>query len=212
MTRAQAPHRPGFTLIELMITVCIIGVLASIAIPAFNQYMMNARASESPMYLKQIYSGIVAYWERGYSNDKGVGATSSSHCITRECCGGFMMMVPPFPPTSEKRTGDWDNPEMKQIGFAPAGPVYSSYAWAIPDAATVGGRCGLTEADFTTPLAYILLSVINLDDDGFFGGYSLQVGIRGEQLYRQQGFGTLRDGNIAMGADCAPLCVDGYVE
>src|SRR5262245_63501809 len=62
----QLRGHKGFTLIELMIVVAIIGILAAIAIPNFLQYQMKSRQSEAKTNLQAIRTSEIAFQaERG---------------------------------------------------------------------------------------------------------------------------------------------------
>jgi type IV pilus assembly protein PilA len=52
----------GFTLIELMIVVAIIGILAAIAIPNFLRYQAKTKQSEAKTNLSAIFTSEVAYF------------------------------------------------------------------------------------------------------------------------------------------------------
>ena len=53
--------RQGFTLVELMIVVAIIGILAAIAIPNFLKYQAKAKQSEAKVNLKSVYTAELSY-------------------------------------------------------------------------------------------------------------------------------------------------------
>ena len=55
-------NRKGFTLIELMIVVAILGILAAVAIPAFLKYIKRAKTSEATMNIRKLYDGSVTYF------------------------------------------------------------------------------------------------------------------------------------------------------
>ena len=58
-------RRPsGFTLIELMVAVTIIGMLASIALPAFHTFQLRARQAERALVLPAIHRSIEDYFLR----------------------------------------------------------------------------------------------------------------------------------------------------
>ena len=51
----------GFTLVELMVVIVIVGILAAVAIPKFLDASNKAKASEFPTQLTAIYTGEMAY-------------------------------------------------------------------------------------------------------------------------------------------------------
>ena len=97
----------GFTLIELMIVVAIIGILAAIAIPNFLNYQMKAKTAEAKTNLGAIKTSEESYLAE---NDSYLQCTTAPVNVPGTAKAAF--------------TG---NANFTSLGFAPAGNVYYSY-------------------------------------------------------------------------------------
>lgn len=81
----QRPHSmSGFTLIELMVTVIIIGILAAIAVPAYNNYVTQTRAVAGVSPLADVRVRMEQYFQdnRSYSDGAGCGASMPANTST----------------------------------------------------------------------------------------------------------------------------------
>ena len=72
----RTTRKLGFTLVELLIVVAIIGVLSTIGVPTFKKMVQKAKKSEAKVGLGGVYTAEMAFFSEygGYGNNlKGMG-------------------------------------------------------------------------------------------------------------------------------------------
>ncbi len=71
-------NQAGFSLVELMVVVAIIGILASLAIPSIGKYMAKARQSEAKTQLSSLYTAEKAFFAEYSAYHSAFGAIGYS--------------------------------------------------------------------------------------------------------------------------------------
>lgn len=102
----------GFTLIEMMVVVAIIGILASVAIPAFQKYRLRTKTAE----VKTNLAAIMLV-EEAYFSEFAVYVAADPE--------------PVAVPGTSAATFNNVTTEFGTLGFAPEGKVYFSYGVAL---------------------------------------------------------------------------------
>lgn len=127
-------HGSGFTLIELMIVVAIVGILSAVAIPSFIKYIRKSKTVEAHEALDKIKVGARSYWiTEQWSSGGTILPKQFPNGVTAVPNGG------PCCKRCVNASTQWDDNGWDTLNFAMTDPHYFQYTFSS-GGATISAR------------------------------------------------------------------------
>ena len=170
--RKQLRKNRGFTLVELMIVVAIVGILAALAIYGVRKYMANAKSAEARNGIGQMAKdAVTAYFKEGMAPSVlTLGASTATN--NRLCDGANVAAVPDAAAKIQGKKyqsapSDWSTWDC--IHFSMNDPQYYIYDYAT---SATGDALALEGASFTCSAQG------DLDGDGTLSSFTMLGGVK----------------------------------
>ncbi|HUR87965.1 MAG TPA: pilin [Ramlibacter sp.] len=153
----------GFTLIELMIVVAIIGILAAVALPAYQDYTKRAKMSEVVLAASACRTSITEIYQSGNaSNAPGAngwgceaGAGTSNPSVTSKYVAGVVTNADGAIVVTAQGFND-SSIDGKKVSLAPLSAANTLATFAgNAGSALYGWRCGSTTDGTDMPSKYL---------------------------------------------------------